>query len=245
MNNSIPAEDFIHPSFDTTEKKASKLLLLLSSPRSGSTMLSERLHNWDVCLTHEYFQPFQYLPALADRWKCLEDGVVDRQRYVDALFTHRSSKSEWLGINLHGSHVASFMEYFSHFPKLEVIKIIHLRRKDSLKQAISYEIASQTGQWSSHFKSAIEPVYDYDKLKKKLDRVDHQTRTNLAFIDQEKHQNIDVFYEDLKRDSKKIRDFLGVRHDGGDQRNQMSKQSNEINREWLNRLSKDLLGEAR
>lgn len=241
MSNPIPSQDFINPNFDTIEKNASKLLILLSSPRSGSTMLSERLDNWGVCLTHEYFQPFQYLPALANRWKCLEDGVVNHQRYVDALFTHRSSKSGWLGINLHGSHVASFMEFFNYFPKLETIKIIHLRRKNSLKQAISYEIASQTGQWSSHFQKAADPVYDYKKIKGKLERIDEQTRTNLAFVQKQGYQSIDIFYEGFQDDLTEIMEFIGGEYDGSEEVNQMSKQSNEINDDWLDKLSKDLL----
>ena len=208
-------------------------------------MLSERLNNWGVCLAHEYFQPYQYLPALADRWNCSKNGAIDHQGYVDALFSNRSSRSGWLGINLHGSHVARFIEYFKYFPKLETVKIIHLRRRDSLRQAISYEIASQTGQWSSHFERAIDPIYDYLKVKNKFERIEKQTRTNLAFIEKNGSPSLDVFYEDFQNSSEKIRDFLGFKCDDDEERNQMSKQSSKINDQWLTRLSEDILCEEK
>ena len=243
MSNPIPSQDSVHSSFDTAERVASKVLILLSSPRSGSTMISERIKNWGVCVTHEYFQPFQYLPALADRWNCLENGAINHQRYVEALFSNRSSSSGWLGINLHGSHIAHFNEYFKYFPKLEAVKIIHLRRRDSLRQAISYEIASQTGQWSSHFERAIDPIYDYKKIKNKLERIEKQTRTNLAFIEQNSYPSLDIFYEDFKNSPDEIRKFLGFKCDAEEEGNQISKQSSKINDQWLTMLSEDILCE--
>jgi hypothetical protein len=208
-------------------------------------MLSERLNNWGVCLAHEYFQPYQYLPALADRWNCSKNGAIDHQCYVDALFSNRSSSSGWLGFNLHGSHVASFIEYFKYFPKLETVKIIHLRRRDSLRQAISYEIASQTGQWSSYYERSIDPVYDYCKLKNRLERIEHQTRINLAFIEKNGSPSFDVFYEEFKNSSEKIRNFLGFKCASEEVSNTMSKQSSKINDQWLIKLSEDVLCEER
>ena len=205
-------------------------------------MLSERLNNWGVSLGDEYFHPYQYLPALSERWNCLQNGTIQHQCYVDALFSNRSSSS---GINLHGSHVTRFIEYFKYFPKLDALKIIHLRRRGSLRQAITYEIASQTGQWSSLFVRAIDPIYDYLKVKNKFERIEKQTRTNLAFIEKNGSPSLDVFCEDFQNSSEKIRDFLGFKCDDDEERNQMSKQSSKINDQWLTRLSEDILCEEK
>lgn len=149
----IPAEDFIHARYDTQHSVSlQRILFILSTPRSGSTLLCDILRRNGVCLPHEYFQPYQYIPIAAARWECIQSGTLDREAYVNALVRYRIGPNGDLGINLHGNHLSVFSAFERLFGEKEAF-FVHIRRRDVIAQAVSYEIAHQTGRWSSGFAS--------------------------------------------------------------------------------------------
>ena len=61
----LPEDDFADGQFDRDVGTAPRtLLLILSTPRSGSTLACDLLHQAGVCTAHEYFQPYQIRPAM-------------------------------------------------------------------------------------------------------------------------------------------------------------------------------------
>ena len=62
-----------------------------------------------------------------------------------------------------------------------VVKLVHIKRDDTLAQAISFMIAQQTKQWTSKQKQAPvnAPDYDFDKLRKHIPRL-HQANDAIA-----------------------------------------------------------------
>ncbi len=108
----IPKQDFVDRQYDLEEcPPVKKIIFILSTPRSGSTLLSDLIYRSGLCLAHEYFQKFQYMPILADRWGCIRDDILDKPAYLENLIRKRTSPSGWLGINLHGEHLPMFSKF--------------------------------------------------------------------------------------------------------------------------------------
>ena len=77
----LPEDDFADAQFDRDVGTPPRtLLLILSTPRSGSTLACNLLHQAGVCTAHEYFQPYQIRPAMMRRWGLTEedDGGIAR-----------------------------------------------------------------------------------------------------------------------------------------------------------------------
>jgi LPS sulfotransferase NodH len=178
----IPDADFVSEAFDRTAASPTRrMIIIFSTPRSGSTFLCQLLHRAGVCTPHEYFQPHDYLPLLAFRWNCVDGGRVAWNRYASALELHRTSELGVLGINLHGSHLRHFERALPHFSAREV-RYVWLQRRDKLRQAVSYGIATQTGEWSSEFKTSSRPTYRFDIFHGRLKAIQRQEALIQAFV---------------------------------------------------------------
>lgn len=170
-NRGIPPEDLIQARFDSEYNvPPQELLIILSSQRSGSTLLCESLFAIDYCVAHEYFQEFQYLQILADRWPFVSNGCIDWAAFISHLERARTSPTGILGINAHGSHLPRFaraLPYFSSSRRRCVI----VNRDDLLNQALSLSEARQTRRWSIHFKASGDWQYDFEHAKACLDEI--------------------------------------------------------------------------
>lgn len=192
----LPDNDFVNRKYDYhKETELKSLVFILSTPRSGSTFLCDILHQNDICLPHEYFQPSQYLPYLAQRWGCISHGKLDWKCYVNQLLKHRVAENGCLGINLHGSHIAAYEIAEKYFPDVQK-HYVHLTRRDKVSQAVSYEIASQTSCWSSSFTSAAPSKYSYDGILDRLHRIDKQNLLISAYL-RTRGKYSEIVYEDL------------------------------------------------
>jgi LPS sulfotransferase NodH len=126
--NFIPADDFVSAKYDVMKiSRLDKVLILLSTPRSGSTLLSDILRSNEVCLPHEYFQPYQYMPILADRWSAIgKDNILDGRQYIQSLTRCRTFVGGWLGINLHESHIHIYERLRTYFPGSSFLFCSHI-----------------------------------------------------------------------------------------------------------------------
>lgn len=74
----IPESDFVSAYYDRDySETTTKVLIIFSTPRSGSTLLCDMIYEARGPLAHEYFQPYQYMPILSRRWGALHDGKVN------------------------------------------------------------------------------------------------------------------------------------------------------------------------
>lgn len=239
----IPHEDFINGQFDLSEEnRLTNLLVILSTPRSGSTFLSDLLDKNNICLPHEYFQPAQYLPMLAKRWHCIENGKLNKQLYVKNLVRFRTSPSGWLGINVHGHHLPFFEQCLQWMPVVDV-HYVHITRKDVVAQAVSYEIASQTKRWSSHFSAENKPQYSYSDILNKLHRIQHLNATILTHAYTREINLTSISYEELVAHPQTTLESI-ISMDAKRSLNTESalkKQANSTNSEWLQKFSSDYL----
>ncbi len=240
---SIPEADFVSAKFDRDAGQApSRMIVVLSTPRSGSTYLCQLLYNAGLCTAHEYFQREHYLPLLAERWGCLDGGRVRPDLYAAALERHRTSDDGVLGINLHGSHLHRFVAALPFF-SAEDVGYVWLQRRDKLRQAVSFGIAKQTGQWSSEFAKSAERRYDFAHYAERLGMIHRQEDLIRAFIAGNEVACDQISYEDLTSDPAAVVkacfdiDIAGSLS-GADR--PLQKQGDATNDDFVRRLSNDL-----
>ncbi|GGD31422.1 hypothetical protein GCM10010915_09610 [Microbacterium faecale] len=174
-------ESFGRDLFDASVSDAREVILLLSTPRSGSTFLSEQFRVHGGFVTHEYFNSKYGIPALAERWGCLDSaGRLDARRYIQELRRYRTGADGRLGINLHGSHVPIYALFARHLTDLPV-RAIRLNRGDTISQAISLSIAKQSGRWSSNHAGRSDAIYNFEHITKMVEELARQNARMDAF----------------------------------------------------------------
>lgn len=247
LQKKIPATDLIASAYDVEKRYSTDhLLVILSTPRSGSTLLCDLIYQSGLCIPHEYFQPHQYMPILADRWQCESDqGKVPLARYVKALRAYRTSRHGWLGINVHESHLHIFERACASLPDVPC-RYVLLTRRDTVAQAVSYEKARQTGTWSSEFRARSLAQYDFQRVRKAANQIDEQNRLLEAFCETQQLNPYRLAYEDLVADpeatTSRLTAWLGspvplMR------RSSMSRQGSEDNERWKLQYLRDLRSE--
>lgn len=166
----IPSQDFVSPDYDElASKPPTTLLLIYSTPRSGSTLVCDYVRRAGLCVPHEYFHKWVYRPILESRWQ-ISKG--DDEAFVKKLVENRTSQCGWLGINLHANYLSEWQKAIQFLPKsIERTVEIRVKRRDSYAQAVSYFWERETGAWSSAYREARRPSYDIARLAQGFGRL--------------------------------------------------------------------------
>jgi trehalose 2-sulfotransferase len=136
-------------SFPYREIPPSKKYLLISTPRTGSTLVGEMLYE-----TGKAGDPQEYLsPGFIQAWqkKYPQKKQFKLHDYITKLERRKSSPNGVFGINV------QFLQFSTFFDKKESLSefiktfdcIITLGRKDKVAQAVSWWRAKNTSIWSS------------------------------------------------------------------------------------------------
>ena len=92
----------------------------------------------------EYFTD-DYVRDFDARWSIV-NGSLDLSRYLTMLFRHRPSPNGVFGMKIHGEDLENaFLRGRDINALLGTPRIIALLRRDTVRQAVSYAIARQTG----------------------------------------------------------------------------------------------------
>ena len=239
--NNIPNQDFIDEQFDSqTGVELTDVMVILSTPRSGSTFLSDLIFKNEICLPHEYFQPFEYLPILAKRWNCIKNGKLDKKKYLDNLIKFRTSEKGWLGINLHGEHLQEFSQYRKLLPDVNY-HYVYVFRENCILQAISYEMAMQTRKWSSHFDSTDQPFYNFHGIKRRLNILNHQNNLIMAFLSTNNIEFKSITFEKMISNPEPVLKGIVPKnfHNILNIETELKKQSSNLNKDWSKIFSKE------
>jgi LPS sulfotransferase NodH len=161
FSTQIAPHDFCDPRFDNEIPHAGSLktiYILLSTPRSGSTLFCEKVYQQTGLVIHEYLQSFQYVPFLAHRFNVVKETtnngkhhrIISLKCYLQALVAARAQQGV-LGINCHISHIiylrALVNEAKRLYPDVQ-IEQDYLYRRNQYRQAASYAIAREKKIWS-------------------------------------------------------------------------------------------------
>jgi len=239
----LPEDDLSSVKFDRKSKVTESVFVIFSTPRSGSTALCDYFNKSNVCIPHEYFQPFQYMPYLANRWEAHRDGILDPKLYIESLCEKRTANNGALGINLHGSHLGIFKYFLPYFPRNAVFSGLVLKRRDKVAQAVSYFLASESKAWSSHFEKKSTPAYSFEKIMFKLRSILSQEVLIDRYVTCADFPLDILFYEDLCLRAETIQLTIGPNNEVAVidlTRASTKKQSNEVNEEYSQRFKNDM-----
>lgn len=142
--------------------------VICSVPRSGSTLLAYLLRaSGAMGVPHEYLHPTIHLPVLARRLQSIrQDGTVDMDLYLRLLRKRRSTANGVFGLKAHFSQLSRLLPIPSVAKLFEGARLIRIRRRDIVRQAISYYVADGTGVWSTLDAESVAalPSPDYNGL---------------------------------------------------------------------------------
>jgi LPS sulfotransferase NodH len=158
---------------------------------------------------HEYLNTV-HIPYLAQRWGLISrEKKIDLARYLETCLSWRTNTQGIFSLKAHWSQFQPFLEKDLIAPYLQKARFIYIRRNDLLGQAISYEIASQTGKWGSKESASRRPVYDADAIERRMVNIAQQNMAWTLFFAKHRVEKVDVFYEEFIKDKEKCINDIG------------------------------------
>lgn len=192
---------------------------ILSSPRSGSTLLGRALHGTGLAGDpQEYFNP----PLLAVERERAGKPEMGFNQFLKTMEKRRTSPNGVFGIKMHYSQLLQACG--TQKPNENVVrylksmnKLIWIRRRDRLAQAVSHAVAAKTNVWSSEdSRFQKEPditVHPYACVNA-LNIISREDFGWEQLLPAAKLQALEVWYEDLVADydaqMKRVMDWLGL-----------------------------------
>lgn len=214
-----------------------KVYIIASSGRSGSHLLGNLLFQ-----TGQLGSPLEYLhPKHKLRWQ-KDLNQPDMRGTLECLMARRSSASGWFGIKAHWGQFSQAITQEPLLPWLDVQRYIRLSRTDRVAQAVSMEIARQTGAWISWQDRKQEPVYDRDAIASSIQSLTQEDEAWDAHFAQVGATPIRVTYENLTHNPHatvaSICQDLGVLapQSAADMTAAPKKQGTTLNDDWVRRF---------
>ena len=206
--------------------------LLCATPRSGSTLLCGLLHSTGVAGRPESYFRRDDLDAYAARWAVprAADGLVDKAAFVRAAVAAGSTPNGVFGARImwgtmteltdalatayHGDPASGLALLRQAFGRT---RFLHLRRNDTVAQAVSWARAEQTHFWHPGEEVTAggqQPQFDRDLIGRLIDTIiAHEAAWQGWFADQG-IKPYEVSYEDLAADpvgvTEAVLSFLGL-----------------------------------
>nr|WP_221583743.1 Stf0 family sulfotransferase [Microbacterium sp. G2-8] len=204
-------------------------------------MLGHLLH-----ATNQLGHPLEYLhPVNFARWKELY-ATSDAGETIRQLMRNRTSPSGVFSTKIHYPQLAAFggiAALREHFPDPHVVL---LRRRDSIKQAVSLAIARQTGKWIGETPSVADVQYDAHAIDRALADVILQTANWRRDVLRSDLPVLELDFEDiLGREAEAVASiaaFAGVEVPAGELPAAPStrRQGSSLNAEWRARFLADV-----
>lgn len=132
-----------------------RTLVIASTPRCGSHMLGQTLQK-----TGEFGAPLEYVqPSHIERWK-QKYGADDVAAALRSVMAHRTSRNGVFSIKLHYGHLRALGGISALRELFPDPRFVLLRRRDTLRQAVSHAVAHQSGVWFSDTADSAQIAYD-------------------------------------------------------------------------------------
>jgi LPS sulfotransferase NodH len=182
--------------------------ILLASPRTGSTLLKTLLDSHpDILVFGELFVSFDHIDWA--NWKELRDpapllGEFQARSYESVcnhIYTPYARNGRAVGFKLfyHQARAGSQAGLWERLREDREIHVLHLVRRNKLKQLVSQEIAQATHAWDKFKNDQLPPsvtIYlEPTQCEAKLHHLERcRLREKLAF---KEHPYLELCYEDL------------------------------------------------
>jgi LPS sulfotransferase NodH len=174
--------------------------------RSGSNLLAEHLRGTPYFSGFHEQLNFNIVQNLSKKW-----GVHSFPDFIIEA-TNRFSKGRFVyGFKASLGQLV-MLERFG-IPRMYAggLRIIHIHRKDLIGQAVSYQIASQTKQWTSKqagVDSQVQVEFDAKKLTNLIDAAQASTNGIAMFSEILGYPRLTISYEDLVENPKQVLDCV-------------------------------------
>lgn len=263
FNYKTNSSDFDFPIY---LEKPEVMYAILSTPRSGSNLLTRALWLTGVAGAPEEYLAPRYLQDFDRRWNFLPLSYVNFdawkankkahlsfiEGYIELLMKYRTSQNGVFGIKIHRSHVYELelgaLDFSKHF---EGFRFLFMRRKDKIRQAISHVIARQTNawiidnEWLANEPRKNDPEYDFGEIYKNIQYLSELDQQWCYFLRKTNMDHISIVYENLISDYedeiRRILIFLDVDSIDPIPAPNTTRQSNELNEEWYDRVKNDAI----
>lgn len=231
--------------------------VICSTARSGSNLLQRALWRTNLAGAPEEYLTEHYAADFAQRWPAIRNGDgYDLDRYVTELMRHRTSPNGAFGIKVHDAHLSEPMLRDADIDALlSSPRYVWIRRRDRVRQAVSWSIAVQTGvwiadgEWLEKTKPTAEPAYDFDELADRLEALEQRDRTWAERFERSDARPHIVYYEDLaSRYEETIRaclSALGIEPPDAIPDPGIARQADERNEAWSTRFRTKLEASGR
>jgi LPS sulfotransferase NodH len=209
------------------QRKPRLAYLVCATHRSGSNLLCQLLwHTGRAGFPQEVFSPTRMGP-ISEQHGLGVDAEKDFRGYLDALVAQRQTRNGVFGAKIMWTHLDGLCGRLGAarerpFAALEAAlpgsRYVWMRRRDSVRQAISMVKAKQTGVYNSLQETEggepPAPAYDFGTIEKQVRRFQREDEGWAARFREAGIAPHEVFYEDLTSDvDRALRDvlrFLGL-----------------------------------
>ena len=179
---------------------------ICTTPRCGSHFLGHQMRDRNC-----FGYPLEYLnPGNLPVWqrRAQMAGAGDTLEFIKSI---RTGPNGVFSTKLHHEHLEGFLD---HEPDPLKYRFIHLRRRDLLRQAVSFARAQQTGAWISDMPEQADASYDRDLIAEKVEAISQGNARWSAFLSSLGIQPLEIYYEDIVADRdaslERIAAYLGV-----------------------------------
>lgn len=145
--------------FDRPPSPLRRLVVVAATARSGSHLLCRLICAGGLGIPFEYFNPV-FVAAFAARWQVARDAPDFPRRYLEAVVRHRTVDGI-CAVKCLGPQYGAF-ETGRRDAGLPAPVFVHLWRRDSLAQAISYRLSLHSGYWDHTAVPTTPPQTDLE-----------------------------------------------------------------------------------
>lgn len=226
----------------------SRSYLICAAPRTGSGLLGGVLRSSGIAgKPEEYFWPGDS-PQWRERW-----GVQADADYLRAALHAGTTPNGVFGARVMWAYIEDVADLVKRATEakgepsiliasgLPALRVVLLRRRDRLAQAVSWAKAEQSGVWyEGDVRVPLRPVsFDPDLIDKLLEAIEDAERGWSQFWDGTDVDVLEIRYETLATDpietASRVLRFIGVASTGIELEVRTQRQSNVTNQEWMSR----------
>ena len=212
--------------------------MVCAVPRCGSSLLCDLLAGTGLAgAPTEYFDSNQ-MQAFAREW-----GAEGTDRYLRELLSRKTSPNGVFGLKalIHQlDDVLGERELDAVFPDLQ---LVYVRRRDHIRQAVSWVRATQTGQWASDLPvlRTQPPRFDPAEIGTLIRRIDREEERWEELFERRGRRPLRFEYEQLAADPhpavRQVLELIGVEPGPGFEMPAPTilRQADGLNEEWVRR----------
>lgn len=184
------------PERDQSGPPPTRTVLIASTPRCGSHMVGHAMADTGLLGV-----PFEYLnPANFAAWQ-QRLGTSGPEATLDEIMSRRTTPNGVFGLKAHFTHCRVIGGPAALFARLPGVRVVHLRRADVLRQAISYAIARQTCVWiSGQEGTSDDAVFDGPMIRDCLNDIALQNARWRSAFEDAGIEPRNIYYEEAERD---------------------------------------------